>query len=92
MELSYDDKLHIIEKRYKKLANSIIKILKGPKKVLHHYPNITYDQPVIKINTHFPPLPTKSTLSTIASYTNNLTSTKLTPRYIGAAKAKKIKW
>ena len=51
MELSYDDKLHLIEKHYKKLANSISKILKGPKKVLHHYPNITYDQHVIKISS-----------------------------------------
>ena len=95
MELHYKDDLYLIEKRYKKLANSISKILKDPKKDLHHYPNITYDQSVIKSNTHFPPLPTKSMLSTITTYTNILTSTTLTTRYkyallknIGAAKAK----
>ena len=78
MELHYKDDLYLIEKRYKKLANSISKILKDPKKDLHHYPNITYDQSVIKSNTHFPPLPTKSMLSTITTYTNILTSTTLT--------------
>ena len=95
MELYGKDELRLIEKGYKKLANFISKILKDPKKDLHYYPNITYDQTVIKTNTHFPPLPTKSTLSTITAYTNNLTSTTLTPRYryallknIGASKAK----
>ena len=62
MELYGKDELRLIEKGYKKLANFISKILKDPKKDLHYYPNITYDQPVIKTNTHFPPLPTKSTL------------------------------
>ena len=95
MELYYKDKLHLMEKGYKKLANSFSEILKGPKKDLHHYPNITYDRSVIRINTHFPPLPTKSMLSTTKVYTKNLTTTTLTPRYkyallknIGATKAK----
>ena len=74
MELCFKDKLHLIEKGYKKLADSISEILKDPKKDLHHYPNITYDQPVIKTHTHFPLLPTKSMLSTITAYTNNLTT------------------
>ena len=95
MELYYKDELHLIEKGYKKLADSISEILKDSKKDLHHYPNIAYDQPVIKTNTHFPFLPAKSMLSTNTAYTNNLTTTTLTPRYkyfllknIGAAKAK----
>ena len=95
MELYYKDKLHLIEKGYKKLADSISEILKDPKKDLHHYPNITYDQPVIKTHTHFPLLPTKFMLSTITAYTNNLTTTTVILRYkyallknIGAAKAK----
>ena len=95
MELYYGDELHLTQKGYKKLAYSISEILKDPKKDLHHYPNITYDQPVIKTSTHVAPLPTKSVLSTIKLYTNNVTTTTLTPRYkypllknIGAAKAK----
>ena len=62
MELFCNDELRLIEKGYEKLANFISEILKDPKKDLHYYPNTTYDQPVIKTNTHFPPLPTKSTL------------------------------
>ena len=81
MELYYKDKLHLIEKGYKKLTDSISEILKDPKKGLHYYPNITNDQPAIKTNTHFPLLSTKSMLSTITAYTNNLTTTTLTPRY-----------
>ena len=95
MQLYYKDELHLIEKCYRKLADSISEILKHPKKDLHHYPNIIYDQAVIKTNTHFPLLPTKSMLSTITAHTNNLTTTRLTPRYkyallksIGSAKAK----
>ena len=65
MELYYRDELHLTEKGYKKLANSISEILKDPKKDLHHYPNITYDQPVIKTSTHVAPLPATSMLSTI---------------------------
>ena len=65
MELFYKDELHPIEKGYKKLADSISEILRDPKKGFHHYPNITYDQPVVKTNTYFLLLPTKSTLSTI---------------------------
>ena len=64
MKLYYKNELHLIEKGYKKLVTSISGILKDPKKDLHHYPNVTYDQPVTKTNTHFPSLPTKSTLST----------------------------
>ena len=63
MELYYKDELHPIEKGYKKLADSISEILKGLKKDLHHFPNITYDQPVIKNNTNFPLLSTKNVLS-----------------------------
>ena len=70
-------------------------MLEDHKKDLHHYPIITYDQPVIKTNTHFPLLPTKSMLLIITAYANSLTTTTLTPRYkyallknIGAAKAK----
>ena len=95
MDLYYKDELHLIEKGYKKLANSIHEIVKDPKKDLQHYPNITYDQPVIKTNTHFPPLPTKSMLSTIKVYTNNLTNSTRMPlnkytllKNIGATKAK----
>ena len=95
MELYYKDELHLIEKGYKKLTNSISEILKGPKKDLHHYPNRTYGQPVMKTNKHFPALPTKFILSTIKVFTHNLTTTTLTPRYeyallknIGTAKAK----
>ena len=95
MDLYYKDELHLIEKGYKKLANSIHEIVKDPKKDLQHYPNITYDQPVIKTNTHFPPLPTKSMLSTIKVYTNNLTNSMQMPlnkyallKNIGATKAK----
>ena len=94
MDLYYKDELHLIEKGYKKLANSIHEIVKDPKKDLQHYPNITYDQPVIKTNTHFPPLPTKSMLSTIKVYTNNLTNSTRMPlnkytllKNIGATKA-----
>ena len=72
MELHYKDELHLIEKGHKKLANSISDILKGPPRDLHHYPNITYDQPVIKTNIHFPPILTNSMLSTIKGYTNIL--------------------
>ena len=79
MELYYKDEFHLIKKDYKKLADSISDILKEPKKDLYHYPNITYDQPVIKTNTHFPLLPTKSMLSTNTAYINNLTTTMLTP-------------
>ena len=53
MELYYKDELHLIEKGYEKLANITSKILKDPKKDLHDYPNINYDQPVIKSNTYF---------------------------------------
>ena len=81
MELYYKDELHLIEKGYKKLANITSKILKDPKKDLHDYPNINYDQPVIKSNTYFPPLSTKSMLSTITAYTNNLTTTMLARQY-----------
>ena len=97
MELYYKDKLHLIAiaKGFKKLTDSISETLKDPNKDLHYYPNITNDQPVIKTNTHFPLLSTMSMLSTITAYTNNLTTTTLTPRYkyallknIGAAKAK----
>ena len=95
MELYYKQELHLIEKGYKKLTDSISEILKGPKKDLHHSPNTTYDQPVNKTNAHFPLLPTKSMLSTNTAYTNNFNTTTLTPRYkytllkkIGAAKAK----
>ena len=70
-------------------------MVKDPKKDLQHYPNITYDQPVIKTNTHFPPLPTKSMLSTIKVYTNNFTNSTRMPqnkytllKNIGATKAK----
>ena len=95
MQLYYRDEIHLIEKCYRKLANSISEISKDSKKDLHHYPNITSDQPFIKTNTHFPLLPTKSLLSTVTAHINNLTTTRLTPRYkyallksIGAAKAK----
>ena len=95
MELCYKDKPYLIGKGNNKLANSISEISKDPKIDLHHYPNITYDQPVIKTNTNFPSLPTKSMISTITAYPNNLTSTTLTPGYkyallknIGPAKAK----
>ena len=85
MELFYDGKLLLIEKGYKKLANSIRKILKGPKKGLHHYPNITYDQPVIKINYYI--LHKQSYL-----FKAN-TSIQVQPlKKMGAAKTKKIKW
>ena len=95
MELYYQDELHLIEKGYKKLVNSISVILKRPQIDFHPYPSITFDQPVIKTNTHFPPLSTKSMLTTIKVYTNNVTTTTLAPRYdypllknIGAKKTK----
>ena len=62
MELYYKDELHHIEKAYKKLANFVSKILKYPNTKYHDYPNITCEKPSIKTNTHFPLLPTKSTL------------------------------
>ena len=90
MELYYQDELHVIEKGYKKLVNSISAILKRLQIDFHHYPNIIFDQPAIKTNTHFPPLSTKSMLTT-----NNVTTTTLAPQYncallknIGAAKSK----
>ena len=73
--------LHLIGKGYKRLSNSISEILKDLKKDLHHYLNINCDKPVVKTNTHFPPLPTNSTPSTITAYTNKITSATLTLRY-----------
>ena len=81
MELYYKDEIHLVEKGYKQLTNSISKVLKDPRKEHHHYPNITCGKPTIKTNTHFPPLPAKSTLSTNTTYTNNLTFAALIPLY-----------
>ena len=64
----------------KVIENSPIPSVKTQKE-RHHCPNITCEKPVIKTNTRFPPLPTKSTSSTNTTYTNNLTSTVQTPRY-----------